>query len=45
VKESYPAESGTEIRYPGENIVKVREENRKNGIPVNKDIWEKILSL
>ena len=45
VKESYPAESGTEIRYPGENIVKVREENRKNGIPVNKDVWEKILSL
>lgn len=45
VKESYPAESGTEIRYPGENIVKVREENRKNGIPVNKDVWEKILCL
>jgi 3-dehydro-L-gulonate 2-dehydrogenase len=45
VKESYPAESGTEIRYPGENIVKVREENRKNGIPVNKDVWEKILRL
>jgi len=45
VKESCPAESGTEIRYPGENIVKVREENRKNGIPVNKDVWEKILSL
>jgi len=45
VKESCPAESGTGIRYPGENIVKVREENRKNGIPVNKDIWEKILNL
>jgi 3-dehydro-L-gulonate 2-dehydrogenase len=45
VKESDPAEPGGEIRYPGENIIKVREENRKNGIPVNKSVWETILAL
>jgi 3-dehydro-L-gulonate 2-dehydrogenase len=45
VKESVPAEPGTEIRIPGENVVKIREENKKNGIPVNKEIWGKILAL
>ena len=44
-KESDRAEPGIEIRFPGENVVKVREDNRKNGIPVNKGIWETILSL
>jgi 3-dehydro-L-gulonate 2-dehydrogenase len=45
LKESDPAESATEIRYPGENVVNVREENLKNGIPVNKAVWETILAL
>jgi 3-dehydro-L-gulonate 2-dehydrogenase len=45
VKESDPAISGTEIRYPGENIIKIREENTKMGIPVNKEVWQKILTL
>jgi 3-dehydro-L-gulonate 2-dehydrogenase len=44
-KESDPDESGIKIRYPGENVVKVREENRKNGIPVNRSVWETILAL
>lgn len=44
-KESNPVESASEIRYPGENVVKVREENLKNGIPVNKTVWETILAL
>ncbi len=44
-KESDPAEPGIEIRFPGEKVVKVREENRKNGIPVNKNVWETILGL
>jgi 3-dehydro-L-gulonate 2-dehydrogenase len=45
LKDSDPAESGIEIRFPGENVVKVREDNRKNGIPVNKSVWETILAL
>jgi 3-dehydro-L-gulonate 2-dehydrogenase len=44
-KESVPAESGIEIRFPGENVVKVRENNTKNGIPVNTIVWETILAL
>lgn len=45
IKESIPAEGYSEIRYPGENTVRIREENKQNGIPVNKDVWEKILNL
>jgi len=45
LKDSVPAENGNEIRYPGENTVKVREENKRNGIPVNKELWERILIL
>lgn len=43
LKGSIPAAPGTEIRYPGENIIRIREENKKNGIPVNKDIWRRII--
>jgi 3-dehydro-L-gulonate 2-dehydrogenase len=45
LKRSDPVDPETEIRYPGDNIVKVREENKRNGIPVNKELWESILSL
>jgi len=33
---------GKEVRYPGENILKIREENLQKGVPVNKEIWDKI---
>lgn len=45
LKGSLRVDPESEIRYPGENIVKVRKENKKNGIPVNKEVWNKILSL
>lgn len=45
LKGSVPDEKGNEVRYPGENTVKVREENKRNGIPVNWDLWERILVL
>jgi 3-dehydro-L-gulonate 2-dehydrogenase len=45
LKGSVPAGPGTTIRYPGENISRIREENSKNGIPINKEIWERILAL
>ena len=38
------SESG-ELIYPGERVLKTRNENLLNGIPVNKNIWNKILSL
>ena len=45
LKDSVPDENGNEIRYPGENTIKVREENKRNGIPVNRELWERILML
>jgi 3-dehydro-L-gulonate 2-dehydrogenase len=35
----------SQILYPGERVLKTREENLENGIPVNKKIWDKIISL
>ncbi len=45
LKESIPVSNDTTIRYPGENIVKVREHNLKAGIPVNKELWDQITNL
>ncbi len=45
LQNSIPVNASEKIRYPGESVVRIREENQKNGIPVNVDIWEKILSL
>ena len=42
---SIPENEMVKIRYPGENAVRIRNSNLKDGIPVNRDIWEKILSL
>jgi len=42
---SVPAEEGSRVRYPGENISSIREENLKSGIPVKKEIWENIMKL
>jgi 3-dehydro-L-gulonate 2-dehydrogenase len=40
------SESGLhEVLYPGERALRMRIENLKNGIPVDKAIWEEILSL
>lgn len=35
----------TQIRYPGENIKAIREENMKKGIPVVRETWGKVLDL
>lgn len=34
-----------EVRYPGENTLKVRHENLEKGVPVNRDIWEEISAI
>jgi 3-dehydro-L-gulonate 2-dehydrogenase len=44
-KSSEPAEGGSAIRYPGEGVVKTRKENLEKGIPVNKQVWDEIISL
>jgi 3-dehydro-L-gulonate 2-dehydrogenase len=45
LKNSVPENENTKIRYPGESILRIRKENLENGIPVNREIWEKILTL
>ncbi len=40
---STPEKEGTQVRYPGENVASIREENLKNGIPVLKATWEKVV--
>jgi 3-dehydro-L-gulonate 2-dehydrogenase len=45
LKDSIPENEKTGVRYPGESVIRIRNENLKNGIPVNQDIWGKILSL
>lgn len=33
------------VRYPGEQILKIRDKNIAEGIPVHKDVWAKIKQL
>lgn len=40
-----PAEKGTKIRYPGENTLRTRAENRKLGLPVDSAVWAQILAM
>jgi len=47
---TYTKTSGLEnpdkaIRYPGESTLKTREQNLKEGIPVDEKIWEKVKEL
>jgi 3-dehydro-L-gulonate 2-dehydrogenase len=42
---SEPAGETSRIRYPGENVITVRKENLREGIPVNREIWENIVAL
>ncbi|MBN1821453.1 MAG: 3-dehydro-L-gulonate 2-dehydrogenase [Prolixibacteraceae bacterium] len=44
-KKSVPSDPQNTIRYPGERVLLVREENLKSGIPVNKNVWEEICNL
>ena len=44
-KESVPADEKSNIRYPGEQILKIRATNLKDGILVNRNVWNEILNL
>ena len=45
LKESAPMQEGGEVRYPGEGLLKVREENTRLGIPVEEAIWKGVCAL
>jgi 3-dehydro-L-gulonate 2-dehydrogenase len=42
---SVPENKETHVRYPGENIKQIREKSLAEGIPVDKKIWEEIMSF
>lgn len=42
---SVPASEGEQVRYPGEQVVKVRAENNRLGLPVEEAVWDKILAM
>ena len=42
-KASLPEDEKSTIRYPGEQILKIRAANLQDGILVNKDVWNEIL--
>ncbi len=44
-KNAEPDNNVGSIRYPGENVVRIRKENLENGIPVTKQIWDETMSL
>lgn len=43
---SEPMKAGDQTYYPGgERTLHTRAKNRKNGIPVSLEVWEKVLEL
>lgn len=44
-KNSIPVDEKTTIRYPGKNILKIKEANLRDGIPVYTSVWNEILEL
>jgi 3-dehydro-L-gulonate 2-dehydrogenase len=42
---SRPAGAGGELRYPGEQTLRLRAENMRLGVPVDSALWEEILAL
>lgn len=43
---SAPAlEQNEPVRYPGEGMLQTRQDNLKNGIPVDEDYWQEVLEM
>ncbi len=42
LQSSQPVAEGTRIRYPGEQTLRIRQENLARGIPVDRAIWEEL---
>ena len=42
---SHAIDPASPVRYPGEGMLKTREENDRLGIPVDDPIWEEIRGL
>ena len=42
---SRSAEEGQPVRYPGENTLRLREENHRLGLPIDEIVWQEILRM
>lgn len=42
---SPPAEEAKSVRFPGENTLRLREENRRLGLPVDAAVWDEICKM
>jgi 3-dehydro-L-gulonate 2-dehydrogenase len=40
-----PAQEGKPVRYPGEQTLRLREENRRLGLPIEPAVWAEILKF
>lgn len=40
-----PAEGERAVRYPGEQTLRIREENRRLGLPVDAEMWARVRAL
>ena len=40
-----PLEGVSSIRYPGQGMLAIRQDNLTNGIPVDPDLWAEVLSM
>ena len=40
-----PVDPAKPVRYPGEQTLKLREENMRLGIPVDEDVWQSLLAF
>jgi 3-dehydro-L-gulonate 2-dehydrogenase len=45
LQDAPPVDPARPVRYPGEQTLHLREENLKLGVPVEPDVWQKLLSL
>jgi 3-dehydro-L-gulonate 2-dehydrogenase len=45
VRNTRPAEKGKAVRYPGEQTLRTRAENKKLGLPVDPAVWAQILAM
>jgi 3-dehydro-L-gulonate 2-dehydrogenase len=44
-KTSKPEDSNKPVSYPGENTLRTRKENQKDGIPVDEGIWKEVKAM
>ena len=42
---SQPVDPERPVHYPGQHMLRVREDNMKNGIPVDEAVWNAVLQL